>query len=125
MKMIRSATFLGQPPRQSFATRQQRRVLSQANDTDAHGFFNLLIGREFLEDVEELLPEHRERLFPPTESLSMFMAQALSADGSCKQDNFLFLFVLFMPSGCSSSTSSRNSSPACRSPWPAPFSMAC
>jgi len=72
-------------PRQSFATRQQRLVLSQANDTDAYGFFNLLTGPELLEDVEELLPEHRERLFPPTETLSMFLAQALSADGSCKQ----------------------------------------
>jgi hypothetical protein len=34
--------------------------------------------------VEALLPEHRERLFPPTETLSLFLAQALSADGSCR-----------------------------------------
>ena len=72
-------------PRQSYASRQQHLVLSQANDTDAYGFFNLLTGPELLEDVEELVPEHRERLFPPTETLSMFVAQALSADGSCKQ----------------------------------------
>mgnify|MGYP003572347112 FL=1 len=45
--------------RQSAATRQQRLVLSQANDTDAYGFFNLLTGPELLEDVEELLPAHR------------------------------------------------------------------
>ena len=35
--------------------------------------------------VESLLPDHRERLFPPTETLSMFMAQALSADRSCQK----------------------------------------
>ncbi len=52
---------------------------------DAYGFFNLLTGPELLEDMQGLLPAHRERLFPPTETLSMFMAQALSADGSCKQ----------------------------------------
>jgi hypothetical protein len=32
-----------------------------------------------------LLPDHRERLFPPTETLSMCLAQVLSADGSCRQ----------------------------------------
>ena len=37
------------------------------------------------DDVEALLPEHRERLFPPTETLSMFLAQVLSPDGSCRQ----------------------------------------
>ena len=35
--------------------------------------------------MESLLPAHRERRFPPTETLSLFMAQALSADGSCRQ----------------------------------------
>jgi hypothetical protein len=47
--------------------------------------FNLLTGPELFDRVEALVPEHRERLFPPTETLSMFLAQALSADGSCRQ----------------------------------------
>jgi hypothetical protein len=47
--------------------------------------FNLLTGPQVLDRVEALLPEHRERLFPPTETLSMFLAQTLSADGSCRQ----------------------------------------
>lgn len=72
-------------PSRSAAARQQRRVLNHAQNADAHGFFNLLTGAELLGDVESLLPDHRERLFPPTETLSMFMAQALSADGSCRQ----------------------------------------
>ena len=46
--------------------------------------FNLLTGPQLLDRVEDLLPEHRERLFPPTETLSMFLAQVLSADGSCQ-----------------------------------------
>lgn len=34
--------------------------------------------------MESTLPEHRERLFPPTETLSMFLAQALKPDRSCQ-----------------------------------------
>lgn len=30
--------------------------------------------------VEELLPEYQERLYPPTEARSMFLAQALNQD---------------------------------------------
>jgi hypothetical protein len=67
------------------AARQRRRVQERIDHADAYGFFNLLTGPELLDDVEALLPEHRERVFPPTETLSMFMAQALSADGSCRQ----------------------------------------
>jgi hypothetical protein len=48
-------------------------------------FFNLLTGPELLEVTESLLPEHRERLYPPTLALSMFMGQALSQDGSCQK----------------------------------------
>jgi hypothetical protein len=48
-------------------------------------FFNLLTGPELLETTESHLPEHRERLYPPTVVLSMFMKQALSADRSCQR----------------------------------------
>jgi len=65
---------------------QQRRVRHHAVNADADTMFNLLTGPRLLERVEALLPEHhRERLFPPTQTLSMFVAQALSADGSCRQ----------------------------------------
>ena len=64
---------------------QQRRIRKHARDSDAYTFFNLLTGPELLDQVESLLPPHRERLFPPTETLSMFLAQALSADRSCQK----------------------------------------
>jgi hypothetical protein len=70
-------------PSQHAARRQ--RVLERAGSTDAYGFFNLLTGPHLLGRVEALLPDHRERAFPPTETLAMFLAQALSADGSCRQ----------------------------------------
>lgn len=64
---------------------QQNRIKAHANTSDSYAYFNLLTGPEFLEQVESLLPEHRERLFPPTETLSMFLAQSMNADRSCKK----------------------------------------
>ena len=58
---------------------------SHAHNSDAYAFFNLLTGPELLDEVESLLPQHRERVFSPTETLSMFLAQALSADRSCQK----------------------------------------
>jgi hypothetical protein len=66
-------------------TQQQRRISSQVRNSDAYSFFNLLTGPALFDKVESLLPQHRERRFPPTETLSMFVAQALSADRSCQQ----------------------------------------
>ena len=64
---------------------QQRHVRSQVHNNDAFTFFNLLTGPELLDKVESVLPQHRERRFPPTETLSMFLSQALSADRSCQK----------------------------------------
>ncbi|EPK5023507.1 TPA: IS4 family transposase [Pseudomonas aeruginosa] len=72
-------------PRHQAAIHQQQRARRHASSADAYAFFNLLTGPELLDRVELLLPAHRERLFPPTETLSMFMAQALSADRSCQR----------------------------------------
>ncbi len=47
-------------------------------------YFNALTGPELLEITETHLPEHRERLYPPTVTLSMFMGQVMNADGSCQ-----------------------------------------
>ena len=63
---------------------QQHRVRRHVESSDAYTFFNLLTGPQLLDEVESLLPDHRERLFPPTETLSMFLAQALGTDRSCQ-----------------------------------------
>jgi len=71
-------------PKQRAYAPQQRRVRHHASNSDPYTFFNLLTGPDLLDDVEALLPEHRERLFPPTETLSMFLAQAMNADRGCQ-----------------------------------------
>ena len=55
-----------------------------ANHTDYHSIFNILTSEKLFNQVESLLPDHRERIFPPTETLSMFMAQVFSQDRSCQ-----------------------------------------
>lgn len=69
-----------------FQSEQHRkRIGRRAGKIEAVDFFNLLTGPELLETTESHLPEHRERLYPPTVALSMFMRQALNADGSCQK----------------------------------------
>jgi len=56
------------------AAQQQRRVRPHAANTESCAMFNLLTGPQLLDRVEALLLAHRERDFPPTETLSMFLA---------------------------------------------------
>lgn len=63
---------------------QHKRIRTYRSNSSSYSFFNLLTSNAFLDKVESLLPEHRERLYPPTETLSMFLAQAMSADPSCQ-----------------------------------------
>ena len=65
----------------------QRRnaIVRRTKATPAVEFFNVLTSPALLATTEALLPEHRERLYPPTVALSMFMRQVLEADGSCQK----------------------------------------
>ena len=69
-----------------FSSQQHARsIIHNTQQAEAVEFFNLLTGPELLEVTEALLPAHRERLFPPTQVLAMFMGQVLSQDGSCQK----------------------------------------
>src|SRR5882757_2899068 len=72
--------------RNASSHRQQRarRIERRAGSMQAMEFFNVLTSPELIDKSESLMPEHRERLYPPTVTLSMFMQQALQADGSCQ-----------------------------------------
>lgn len=63
---------------------QQQRIRQRAQTIQSYDFFNLLTGPELLDRVDQQLPPHRERVFAPTETLSLFMGQALSPDASCQ-----------------------------------------
>lgn len=66
------------------AQHQQRKIQKHITASNSCRFFNQLTSPALLATVDNLLPEHRERCYPPTETLSMFLAQALSADRSCQ-----------------------------------------
>jgi len=68
-----------------FGRHQQRRISAHARSLHSYDFFNLLTGPDLLDLVDQQLPPHRERLYTPTDTLSLYMAQALSPDASCQQ----------------------------------------
>jgi hypothetical protein len=69
-----------------YCYQQHRRTIHQRlRQTEAVDFFNVLAGPELLDKTDAYLPAHRERLYPPTVALSMFMKQALPQDRSCRR----------------------------------------
>ena len=63
---------------------QQKHIKRIQAECDSYTFFNVLTDDVLFNRLEELLPEHRERRFPPTETLSMFLTQVMSSDRSCQ-----------------------------------------
>jgi len=93
-------------PGRQLRSRQRRTLRRHVRETDAHAFFDLLTDEATLDPVERLLPTHRERLLPPTETLAMFMAQALNADRFCQNaiNEFAARRVAGGLAACSTST---------------------
>ena len=71
--------------RQQQQSKIKSRATACATAIKAVEYFNVLTSPEMLETTERLMPEHRERLYPPTVALSMFMRQVLDADHSCQK----------------------------------------
>jgi len=47
-------------------SQQQKRIRSQRDNIDSFTFFNLLTSPALIDNVEQLLPQQRERLFLQT-----------------------------------------------------------
>ena len=73
------------PQRAPHQRRSRLSLVQRSKSTKAVGFFNVLTSPELLQTTEAHLPKHRERLYPPTVALSMFMRQVLDADASCQK----------------------------------------
>lgn len=61
--------------RRQILQHQQQRFRRHVSTSDASAFSNLLMTPELLDRVKSVLPVHRNRLYPPIETLSMFLAQ--------------------------------------------------
>jgi hypothetical protein len=90
----------------SSSARQRRALKRGLRSIDAYAFFDLLTDPSMLDEMESQLPIHRERLLPPTETLAMFLAQALDADRSCQRavNSFVSRRIAGGLSACSTST---------------------
>ena len=66
------------------AQQRQASIAQHVQAGDTQGFFNLLTSPELLSVVENQLPEYRERHYSPTFTLSMFLQQDMSTDGSSR-----------------------------------------
>jgi hypothetical protein len=65
---------------------QQKKIHHLANNTHAVDFLALLSHDELALTIENNLPNnHRERIYTPTKTLSMFLAQTLNEDRSCSK----------------------------------------
>ena len=62
----------------------QQRIKHYVANRDPISFFNQLTSIELNDIIEPTMPAFRDRLYPPTETLSMFLAQALNPDRSCQ-----------------------------------------
>ncbi len=69
--------------RRQIVNHQQQRIHQHAKNSNAPAFLKLLADPQ-LQRVEPVMPRHRQRLFTPAETLSMFLAQAMNADRSCQ-----------------------------------------
>ena len=88
------------------AQHRQAAIAQHAQAADTQGFLKLLTSPELMSVIEDQLPEYRERHYPPTLTLSMFLGQVMSADGSCQNavsehngGSVYFLIAMMLKSG--------------------------
>jgi len=64
---------------------QQTRIKNHAKKITTTDFLELLSNDELRSIVEDNIPEYREQIYTPMQTLSMFLAQALNDDRSCSK----------------------------------------
>jgi hypothetical protein len=62
-----------------------KRIRQRMEQIQAVDFFNLLTGPQLLQTTEAHVPQYRERLYGPTETLALFLKQSLEADHCCQK----------------------------------------
>ena len=80
--VAKQTTYLETPAmlytKQKLRRIQHKRIGHQAQTVDSYSFFNLLTSEQLLSVVEDQLPDHRERLYPPTATLSVKLRRKLN-----------------------------------------------
>mgnify|MGYP001774149355 CR=1 FL=1 len=63
---------------------QQQKIVKNIKDRGTNNFYNLLSQDSIQKELKEDLPKHRNRLYNPLQTLSMFLTQAIDEDSSCQ-----------------------------------------
>ena len=66
------------------AKQQQQQIAGQVESVNFDRFFNVLTGPELQDVIEAQNLQYRERNYSPPVTLSLFLGQVMSADGSCR-----------------------------------------
>ena len=64
---------------------KQTKIKNHAKNITATDFLELLSNDELRSILEDNIPEYREQIYTPMQTLSMFSAQALNEDSSCSK----------------------------------------
>jgi Transposase DDE domain len=64
---------------------QQKKLQYHANNLNSSDFVDLLSSDTLTATIKEHVPQFREQIYTPTQTLSMFVAQALNEDRSCSK----------------------------------------
>ena len=64
---------------------QQKKIQNHAKNTNATDFLKLLSCDELSSTIEKNIPQYRENIYTPMQTLSMFLAQTLNEDRSCNK----------------------------------------
>lgn len=63
---------------------QQKRVIKKIKNEGVDSFYNLLTQDSMQKIMQKDLPQYRNRLYNPLQTISMFLMQALEEDSSCQ-----------------------------------------
>ena len=91
-----------------FSTNTSASAFKKTNKFSESEFLDILSSKELNLIIERHTPEHRERIFTPSKTLSMFIKQALSPDRSCTRavNDFIIDNIDSLPKNISCSTGS-------------------
>ena len=91
-----------------FSTNPSANAFKNTNKFNDSEFLDILSSKELSMMIERHTPEHRERIFTPSKTLSMFIKQALNSDRSCSRavNDFIVDNVDSLPKNIGRSTES-------------------
>lgn len=65
--------------------KRQANISQTKNKMESAQFYNLLRDQDLVEIIQKHVPEYRERIYTPANTVAMFLDQVMSSDKSCQK----------------------------------------